>query len=156
MSLNDAQQLFGFFFAIYFYMIIDRSHAMYQSWDTYSAWRGKSHNINRLLAAWLILTILPVTHFAILFTLLGLFNVTFDPTIVGVVQIVLISISSFFTFGYFRLYEALIHGYPALFFSDEDQKEGKVGTRPHFRAHFVPGILYVVVSTLLLVIALYV
>jgi hypothetical protein len=156
MSLNDAQQLFAFFFAIYFYMIIDRSHAMYQSWDTYSAWRGKSHSINRLLAAWLILIILPVTHFAILFTLLGLFNVTFDPTIVGVVRIILISISSFFTFGYFRLYEALIHGYPALFLSDEDRKEGRVGTRPDFRAHFIPGILYTVVSTLLLVIALYV
>jgi hypothetical protein len=156
MTLNDAQQLFGFFFAIYFYMIIDRTHVMYQSWDTYSAWRGKSHNINRLFAAWLILVILPVTQFAILFTLLGLFNVTFEPTIGGVVRIVLISISSFFTFGYFRLYEALIHRYPALFFSEEEQKEGKMEIRPHFWAHFIPGILYVAVSTLLLVIALYI
>jgi len=156
MSLNDAQQLFGFFFAIYFYMIIDRSHAMYQSWDTYSAWRGKSHNLNRLLAAWLILTILPVTQFAIMFTYLGIFNITFDPTITGVVQIILISISSFFTFGYFRIYEALIHGYHDLFFSKEDQKEGGREIRPHFRAHFIPGILYVAVSTLLLVIALYI
>ena len=156
MSLNDAQQLFGFFFAIYFYMIIDRSHAMYQSWDTYSAWRGKSHNLNRLLAAWLILTILPVTQFAIMFTYLGIFNITFNPTITGVVQIILISISSFFTFGYFRIYEALIHGYHDLFFSEEEQKKGGREIRPHFRAHFIPGILYVAVSTLLLVIALYI
>jgi hypothetical protein len=137
-------------------MIIDRSHAMYQSWDTYSAWRGKSHNLNRLLAAWLILTILPVTQFAIMFTYLGIFNITFNPTITGVVQIILISISSFFTFGYFRIYEALIHGYHDLFFSKEDQKEGGREIRPHFRAHFIPGILYVAVSTLLLVIALYI
>ncbi len=156
MSLNDAQLLFGFFFAIYFYMIIDRSHAMYQSWDTYSAWSGKSHNINRLLAAWLILIILPVTQFAILFTYLGIFNVTFNPTITGVVQIILISISSFFTFGYFRIYEALIHGYHTRFFSEEEKTEGRREIRPHFRAHFIPGILYVAVSTLLLVIALYI
>lgn len=155
MSLNDAQQLFGFFFAIYFYMIIDRSHVMYQAWDTYSAWMGISHNLNRLLLGWLILIIQPVTHFAILFTLLGLFNVIFIPTISGVVSIILISISPFFTFGYFRLYEALIHGFPAKFFTDEDQKEGRTKIRPHFLAHFIPGILYVVLSTLLLVVALY-
>jgi hypothetical protein len=155
MSLNDAQQLFGFFFAIYFYMIIDRSHAMYQVWDTYSAWTGKTHHINRLLAAWLLLIILPVTQFAILFTYLGIFNVTFDPTAIGVLRIILISISSFFTFGYFRLYESLIHRYPAWFFSGDEQSSGGTKLRPQFRAHFIPGILYVILSTLLLVIALY-
>ncbi len=155
MSLNDAQQLFAFFFAIYFYMIIDRSHATYQAWDTYAAWSGKSHTINRLLAAWLLLIILPVTQFAILFTLVGVFNVTFDPTLNGVLRIIQISISSFFTFGYFRLYESLMHGYPSPFFSEEDQKKSGREIRPHFRAHLVPGILYIAVSTLLLVIALY-
>jgi hypothetical protein len=35
MSLNDAQQIFGLFFAIYFFLIIDRSHEMYRPWDTY-------------------------------------------------------------------------------------------------------------------------
>jgi hypothetical protein len=42
MSMNDAQQRFGFIFAIYFYRITGRSHAMCQSWDTLPAWRGKS------------------------------------------------------------------------------------------------------------------
>lgn len=155
MSLNDAQQLFAFFFAIYFYMIIDRSHAMYRSWDTYSAWIGKTHHVNRLLAGWLILIILPVTQFAVLFTFLGIFNVTFDATIHGVVSIILISISSFFTFGYFRLYEALIHGFPAVFFPGGERQEGDPELRPQFLAHFLPGILYVMVSTILLVMALY-
>lgn len=45
MSLNDAQQLFVLFFAIYFAMIIDRSHEMYKPWDIYNAWKRKSHNI---------------------------------------------------------------------------------------------------------------
>jgi len=55
MSLNDAQQLFVLFFAIYFAMIIDRSHEMYKPWDTYNAWKRKSHNIKLLFAAWIIL-----------------------------------------------------------------------------------------------------
>ena len=156
MSLNDAQQLFGFFFAIYFFMIIDRSHAMYRAWDTYSAWQGKSHTINRLLVSWLLLVILPVTHFAVLFTLLGLFNVTFDPTIAGVVSIVLISLGSFFSFGYFRLYEAVIHRYPEFFISEDERRDHKVEIRPHFRAHFMPGILYIVISTLMLIVSLYI
>ena len=155
MSLNDAQQLFSFFFAIYFFIIIDRSHEMYRSWDTYSAWRGKTHNANRLYAAWLVLMILPVTQFAILFTLLGLFNVSFDPTITGVVSIILISLGSFFSFGYFRLYEALIHTYPEIFISGEELSDRNMEIRPHFWAHFMPGILYIVVSTFLLMIAFY-
>ena len=156
MSLNDAQQLFGFFFAIYFYMIIDRSHVMYRSWDTYAAWRGKIHHRNRLLAGWLVLTILPVTHFAILFTLLGLFNVTFEPTPAGVVSIILISISPFFTFGYFRLYEAIIHGAPRSFFSEEEQNGGGPEMRPYFHAHFIPAVLYIAISTLCLLVTLYI
>ena len=115
MSLNDAQQLFALFFAIYFAMIIDRSHEMYKPWDTYSAWRGKSHNIKRLLAAWIILFTMPLLHFAILFVLLGSVNVRFDMTIRGISNVSLIGLSSFFDFGYFRIYEAFLHRYQSLF-----------------------------------------
>ena len=98
---------------------------MYKPWDTYSAWRGKSHNIKRLLAAWIILFTMPLLHFAILFVLLGSFNVRFDMTIRGISNVALISLSSFFDFGYFRIYEAFLHRYPEPFFSDEErvQKE---------------------------------
>ena len=126
---------------------------MYRSRDTCSAWTGKSHHINRLLAGWVVLLILPVTHFAILFSLPDLFNVNFDPTATGVLRRILISISPFFAFGCFRLYEGVIHGAPRSFFSEEERSQGMV--RPHLRVHVVPGILYVVISTLLLVIALY-
>jgi len=156
MALSDAQQLFAFFFAIYFYMIIDRSHVMYRSWDTYSAWRGKSHHRNRLFAGWLVLMLLPVTQFAILLTLLGMYHVTFDATAAGIVRIILISISPFFTFGYFRLYEAVIHGSPQSFFSEEEQRGGTQEMRPHVSAHSIPGIFYVIISTLLLLASLYI
>jgi hypothetical protein len=33
MTLNDAQQIFGFFFAIYFFMILDRSNEIYKPWE---------------------------------------------------------------------------------------------------------------------------
>ncbi len=155
MPLNEAQELFGFFFAIYFALIIDRSHEVYKPWDTYNAWQGKSHNINRLLMAEIILILLPIIHFAILFTLLGIFNVTFETTIVGVLNVVLVSISSFFAFGYFRIYEAFLHGFSKFFLSEEEKIKFLPEIRPYFWAHFIPGVLYVLISTFMLIIALY-
>jgi len=157
MILTEAQDMFTLFFAIYFAMIIDRSHEMYKPWDTYNAWRGKTHNIRRLLAAWIILFAIPLVHFAILFTLLGSVDVPFDLTISGITNVVLIGFSSFFEFGYFRIYESFLHRYPTSFFSDEDltQIEGSGKIRPDFRAHFIPGTLYVILSTLAMVIAIY-
>ncbi|MFA5348180.1 MAG: hypothetical protein WC294_08585 [Methanoregula sp.] len=154
MTLNDAQQIFGLFFTIYFFIIIDRSHEIYKPWDTYRAMQGKSPNINRLTLAWIILVILPVTQFAILFALLGLFDVAFDATITGVFRIILISISSFFTFGYYRIYEAFLHRSPDMFFSDDERKGSGVELRPDFWAHFIPGALYIIIPSLLLLIAL--
>jgi hypothetical protein len=157
MVLTEAQDLFALFFAIYFAMIIDRSHEMYKPWDTYNAWKGKSHNIRRLLAAWIILFAIPLLHFALLFTLLGSINIRFDITISGISNVVLIGLSSFFDFGYFRIYEAFLHSYPESFFSDEDliKKEFSNKIRPDFWAHFIPGALDVILSTLMMLIAIY-
>ena len=119
MPFTEAQELFSLFFAIYFALIIDRSHEMYKPWDTYNAWKGKSHNINRLLTAWIILFIIPLFQFAILFAIFGLIDVRFDMTIRGILNVTLISLGSFFDFGYFRIYEAFLHRYPESFFADE-------------------------------------
>lgn len=75
--------------------------------------------------------------------------------VIGVVNIMLVSISSFYRFGSYRIYEALLHGYPRKFFSEEEQKSPSLEIRPCFRAHLIPGILYVAVSTGMLVLALY-
>jgi hypothetical protein len=157
MVLTEAQELFALFFAIYFAMIIDRSHEMYRPWDTYNAWKGKPHAIRRLLAGWILLFAIPLLHFGILFTLLGSRNIPFDATMTGIVRVVLIGFSSFFDFGYFRIYEALVHSYPGSFFSDEDltrvERSGRI--RPDFRAHFIPGALYVILSTFAMLVAIY-
>jgi hypothetical protein len=155
MSLTEAQELFSLFFAIYFGLIIDRSHEMYKSWDTYKAWKGKSHNIKRLLAAWIILFIVPLLHFAILFILLGSIDVRFDTTIRGILNVALIGVGSFFEFGYFRIYEAFLHKYLESFFADEERKQKEFLIRPDFWAHFIPGVLYVILSTLMVLIAIY-
>src|SRR5271157_3774613 len=147
MALNEAQNLFALFFAIYFGMIIGRSHDMYKPCDTYNAWKGKPHNIRRLTMAWIILFIIPIVQFAILFSLLGKVDISFDMTITGIFNIILIGFGSFFEFGYFRIYEAFLHRYHKSFFSEEDLPEkdriGKI--RPDFWAHFIPGALYVIV-----------
>jgi len=157
MPLNDPQEVFILFFAIYFALIIDRSHEMYKPWDTYNAWKGKPHNIKRLLAGWLILFVIPISHFGALFVLLGSVDVRFDMTIGGISNIILISLSSFFEFGYFRIYEAFLHSYPESFFGDEELTQldrlGKI--LPDFWAHFIPGALYVILSTLLMAVAIY-
>ncbi len=157
MVLTEAQELFALFFAIYFAMILDRSHEMYRPWDTYNAWKGKVHVVRRLLAGWIILFALPLLHFGILFTLLGSRNISFDTTMSGILRVVLVGFSSFFDFGYFRMYEALVHSHPGSFFSDEDltRIEHSDKIRPDFKAHFLPGALYVILSTLAMLIAMY-
>ncbi len=156
MALTDAQTLFAFFFAIYFALIIDRSHEVYKPWDTYNAWRRNAQNIRRLLAGWAILFIIPLLHFSILFVLLGSINIRFDMTIIGISNLVLIGLGSFFEFGYFRIYEAFLHSYPRSFFSDEELTQmipsGKI--RPGFWAHFIPGALYVTLSTIMILISI--
>lgn len=155
MSLTEAQELFELFFAVYFALIIDRSHEVYKPWDTYNAWKGNSYNIKRLLTAWIILFIVPLLHFAILFILLGSIDVRFDMTISGVLNVALIGVGSFFEFGYFRIYEAFLHKYPKSFFTDEERIQKGPSIRPDFWAHFIPGALYVILSTLMVLIAIY-
>lgn len=150
-----AQNLFLYFFAIYFSLIIARSHETYKPWDTYSAWKGKSHNIKRLLTGWIILFVIPLLHFAILFILLGSVDISLDMTINGILNVTLISIGSFFEFGYFRIYEAFLHKYPDSFFADEESIRKELSVRSDFWGHFLPGALYVIVSTLMVVITIY-
>ena len=92
MPLNEAQQLFMLFFGINFALIIDRSHEMYKPWDTYSIWKGRSHNIKRMLTAAIILLIIPLLHFAFFLVLLGTLKIPFDMTFDGISNVVLISL----------------------------------------------------------------
>jgi hypothetical protein len=80
---NDAQIMLELFFAIYFALIIDRSHVAYNPYDTYSAWTGKSPDHRR--------------H------------------------------------------------------SDEELSKRHTEMRPGFLAHFIPGLLYILLTILVLI-----
>jgi hypothetical protein len=155
MPLNEAQQLFMLFFGINFALIIDRSHEMYKPWDTYYIWKGRSHNIKRTLTAAIILLIIPLLQFAFFLNIIGTLKIPFDMTFDGISNVVLISLSSFFEFGYFRIYEACLHRYPESFFAEEELIERLDIIRPDFLGHFIPGVTYVLLSALVISIAIY-
>ncbi|MEL7668938.1 hypothetical protein [Methanobacterium sp.] len=119
-----AQELFTLIFAIHFTLIIDRVHRNYNPYDTYNAWKGQLHAIRRLLLSWAInawkgqlhairrlllswaiMYILPLLNFAAFLIILGAYGVSFDPTPHGTLNIVLVGLSSFFDFGYYRIFE---------------------------------------------------
>ena len=156
MDLNEAQNIFALFFAVYFALIIDRANETYRPWDTYNAWKGRPHNIMRLAAGWLILFIIPLFHFAVIFALLGSLNIRLGLSVIGILNLVLIGLGSFFDFGYYRIYEAFLHRFSGSFFTDEElaQKVFSGKLRSDFWAHFMPGALYVIGSTLLILLGI--
>lgn len=152
MPFTDAQQLFTLIFAIHFTLIIDRVHRNYNPYDTYNAWMGKSHAINRLLLSWLIMYILPLLNFAVFFILLGIYNISFQPDLHGILNIVLVGLLSFFDFGYYRIFEAVLYFSPKTFYTDEEAGEMLAKERGEFQAHLIPGVLYVITTTIMILI----
>src|SRR5674536_317308 len=114
-----------------------------------------SAGTKRMLTAAIILLIIPLLHFAFFLVLLGTLKIPFDMTFDGISNVVLISLSSFFEFGYFRIYEAYLHRYPESFFAEEELIERVNLIRPDFLGHFIPGLIYVLLSTLVILIAIY-
>jgi hypothetical protein len=76
-------------------------------------------------------------------------------TISDILNVTLVGLGSFFEFGYFRIYEAFLHRYPESFFADEERIQKARFIRPDFWSHFIPGALYVTISTLMMLIAIY-
>lgn len=149
-DINSAQTLFGIFFGISFALITDRAGRKYRSFDTYSAWRGSPHALRRIVTAWIVLGFLPLLQFAVIIVLLDGVNVTMDATLSDIFVLVALGFLSFFSFGYERLYEAIMHLSPATFFPEEERPSFIKGERRHIAAHFVPGLLYILASFLLL------
>lgn len=150
LEITTAQELFILIFAIHFTLIIERVHQTYNPYDTYSAWKGVPHAIKRLVVSWAILYILPLLHFAIFFIILGIHDVNFSMTIRGVFDIVLVGLLSFFDFGYYRIFEAVLYYSPDTFFTKKEQDKILEKERGEVRAHLIPGICYVVATIVML------
>lgn len=150
---NDAQMMLSLFFAVYFTLMIDRSHEAYNPYDTYGAWTGRSFAHRRLVLSWLFLFLFPLIHFAVTYQVLGEYPLRFDWGFPGAVNIVLAGFLSFFSFGYYRIFESFLNGFPDFFFS-ELEKEG-MESRPEFHAHFIPGFLYIILTVLIQVLIIF-
>ncbi len=152
---NDAQIMLELFFAVYFALVIDRSHVAYDPYNTYSAWTRTSPAHRRLIASWLILFLLPLLHFAITYLVLGRYIVALDMTPYGVLNIVMIGFLSFFSFGYYRIFEAFLNGFPRFFYSELELGKQHRETKPKFWAHFIPGLLYILMTALVQILIIY-
>lgn len=143
MPITEAQQLFILIFAIYFTLIIDRANRNYNPYDTYKVWKGRSSALRRLLLSWTVLHIFPLLNFAIFYILLGITETPFNPSLLGVINIVLVGLLAFFDFGYYRIFEAFLYLFPEKFLSKKERNEVLDDKRNEFRVHMIPGALYV-------------
>ncbi len=140
---TDAQIMLELFFAVYFALIIDRSQGAYNPYDTYSAWARQSPAHRRLAAALVFLFILPLLQFAFTYLVIGQIPIVFDQMPVGILTILMIGFLSFFSFGYYRIFEAFLNRFPSVFFSEAELLHRHLELRPHFWSHFIPGFLYI-------------
>ena len=156
MPITEAQELFILIFAIYFTLIIDRANNNYNPYDTYKAWTDKNHALKRLVLSWAVLHIFPLLNFAIFYIIMGLEEAPFNPNFLGVINIILVGLLSFFDFGYYRIFEAFLYLSPEKFLTDEERMEVLDDKRDEFLAHLIPGILYVAVTWIMLLLLIYI
>ncbi len=152
MALTDTQWLFIIIFGINFTLIIDRAHRTYDSFNTYNAWRGYSQALYRLLLSWLLLYILPLLNFAVFYIILSLNNISIQTSPEGAFTIILIGLLSFFDFGYYRIYEAMLYLAPNTFYTEEEQTVILIKEKGEFKAHLIPGVLYVIATAIIFII----
>jgi hypothetical protein len=82
---------------------------------------------------------------------LGLNKTAFNPDILGIINIILVGLLAFFDFGYYRIFEGFLYLSPEKFLRDKERKEVLDEKRYEFRAHMIPGILYVAITWLMLI-----
>jgi hypothetical protein len=58
---------------------------------------------------------------------------------------------SFFSFGYYRMFEVFLNKFLEFFYSDEELSRRHTEMRPGFLAHFIPGLLYILLTILVLI-----
>ena len=99
--------------------------------------------------------ILSLLNFAIFLLILGIYDVSFDPNLNGALNIVLVSLSSFFDFGYYRIFESILYLSPKSFYTDKEAVDMLDDNRNEFQAHFIPGILYIIASSIMIIIVIF-
>jgi len=130
----------------------------YNPFDTYDAWRGKRAQQQRLLAAIIVLNVIPLVNFACIIVTLGRIDLQFQMDLAAVALVLLIPLLSMIVYGYYRLFVALLYKYPRSFYTNDKRLEyftklDENGKPVSFGARFWPGLLYVLIPNLLLLVA---
>lgn len=96
--------------------------------------------------------ILPLLNFAVFYIILSLNNISIETSLQGTIKIVLIGLLSFFDFGYYRIFEAMLYLSPNTFYTDQEQNDILFKDKGEFKAHFIPGVLYVIATAIIFII----
>jgi hypothetical protein len=140
--MDTGHQALVLFYAFFWAAAISVT-VRYQPFDTPSAWVRESRAIKRLLVSLLILNILPILWFFFLYKII--------PDDNRLPSIIAAAVASLSVFGFHRILHAFIasESMYQCFYTLEQVKEvrdrGKFTQPQTFSAHFIPGLLYIIV-----------
>jgi hypothetical protein len=141
--MDTGQQALVLFYAIFWAAAINVT-GRYQPFDTPSMWAREKRAWCRFLVSLIILNILPLIWFIFLYHYIIPDNKCFT-------SIIAAAVASLSTFGFHRILHAFIASKRmyAWFYTSKQVREvrerGKFTQPQTFCAHFVPGILYIVI-----------
>jgi hypothetical protein len=150
-SLNGAQTMFALLFGIYFAVSIGLT-GKFQPFDTPSIYNRNWRAALRLFVSFLWLDVLPVGYFVSVLKLLT--RVTSSP--IGFGSVLALLMFSLTGFGFYRIFFGLMLCKPSkfyLFYGDnlpktlEDEWEIRPKSHQDWKAHVVPGFLWVIITT---------
>ena len=145
--METGRQAFVLFFAFFWAASIN-STGRYQAFDTASIWGGNKLALNRFIAAILFLNILPILWFFIIYNYI-------IPNDNQLVSIIASSVASLSVFAYLRIFHSFVateteyHNYYTLEQVEEVRERGEFIQPQNFLAHFIPGLLYLIIPILL-------
>jgi hypothetical protein len=142
--MDTGRQALVLFYAFFWAAALSVT-GRYQPFDTPSAWSRDKRAVKRLLASLLILNALPILWFLLLYNII--------PNDDHLTSIIAAAIASLSVFAFHRILHAFIASEKKYhsFYTDEQVKEvrerGKFTQPQTFSAHFIPGLLYVIIPS---------
>ena len=142
--MDTGRQALVLFYAFFWAAALSAT-SRYQPFDTPSAWSRDSRAVKRLLVSLLILNVLPILWFLLLYNII--------PNYDRVTSIMAAAVASLSVFAFHRILHAFIasekmyqHFY-TLEQVNEVRDRGKFTQPQTFSAHFIPGLLYVIIPS---------
>jgi len=144
--METGRQAFVLFFAFFWAVAISLT-GRYQPFDTASMWKNDQMAIRRFIVSIIILNILPILWFVIIYIII--------PNDSNILTIIVAAISSLSAFGFHRILHAFVASDSeySKYYTDKQIEEvrgrGEFTQDQSFPAHFVPGMLYIIIPGVL-------